>query len=122
MRVGAHTATSILVMLTEVDKEESGSSTGSTDHSASIRCVLALRNVITSNGFAKFNSQLRIVVEMDSACAFIEEGGFVTPDGRQVLYVSIFARRLRKMIQRCGTPCLVLILCFIFQFRLWLVC
>lgn len=48
VRVGAHRATSILVMMTAQDEAEGGAAAGGADSSASVRTVLALRNVILS--------------------------------------------------------------------------
>jgi hypothetical protein len=50
VRVGAHNATSILVMLNERDAHERKESQNQTENSATLRCVLAIRNVIYSNG------------------------------------------------------------------------
>jgi len=50
VRVGAHNACSVLVMMTDRDKQERMESQESTENSATLRCVLSLRNVIYSNG------------------------------------------------------------------------
>lgn len=66
VRVAAHHATSILIMMTAVDEEEQEASIGTADNSATIRTVLALRNVVYSNGNVSetFPVGLRVIVQL----------------------------------------------------------
>lgn len=96
VQVAAHQATSILIMMTEADKAEANESLGATDkpsveNAATIRCLLALRNVIYSNGTAaggaaeikaRFNKDLRVVVQLHVPCSFMEAASFLSPDVR----------------------------------------
>jgi hypothetical protein len=73
VRVAAHHATSILVMMTSVDEAEQAISEGTADNSATIRTVLALRNVIFSNGSVSktFPRGMRVVVQLTKVKLFI---------------------------------------------------
>mmetsp|Transcript_35074 Transcript_35074/g.45218 ORF Transcript_35074/g.45218 Transcript_35074/m.45218 type:complete len:848 (-) Transcript_35074:709-3252(-) len=120
VRVGAQNATSILVMMTDEDKNENGDASGLTDNSATLRTVLALRNVILANGNPEetFNPNLRIVVELDSPCPFIDEAFFVTPTGRQVLYPQNLQRNINSILFYCASkPGLSRVLVALYNFE-----
>jgi hypothetical protein len=121
VRVGAQNATAILVMMTAEDKLESEIfPTASTDNSSTIRTVLALRNVILANGDPKetFNNDLRIVVELDSPCPFIDEVFFVTPTDRQVLYPQNLQRNINSILFYCASkPGLSRVLVSLYNFE-----
>lgn len=85
LRVGAHRAKSILVMMTTEDAIEEKESRGMIKCGASLRVLLGLRHVIFNNcslekkvvqpGFS-----LRIVVQLNSASETINAAKFVGPD------------------------------------------
>ena len=65
-------------MMTKKDEEEAKYSGGRTTNSAALRCLLAIRNIILSNGdnmndksAVSFNPELRIVCQLQSACPYV---------------------------------------------------
>lgn len=86
VRVGAHRATAVLVMLTDTDDAEEEEAKGNVENSATLRCCLALRSVIYSNDNVDetFNRDLRVVVELGSACDYMDEAAIFSPTGRKV--------------------------------------
>jgi hypothetical protein len=64
-------------------------------NSATIRAVLALRNVVYSNGgkvaelALRFQPNLRVVVQIEKACAFLGHADFVGLDGTSCLYIQV---------------------------------
>lgn len=70
IRVAASKATSILVMMNKVDRWEQEELEGSVKNSATIRCLLALRNVIY-DGTSDPDENLRVVCELSTVRATI---------------------------------------------------
>ena len=66
-------------------------------NSATIRAVLALRNVVYSNGgrltelAARFQQNLRVVVQIEKPCPFLHRADFVNLDGTSCLYIQVAA-------------------------------
>ena len=65
VRVAASKATSILVMMNKVDRLEQEELDGSVDNSATMRCLLALRNILF-DGDSEPDKQLRVVCELSA--------------------------------------------------------
>ena len=87
VRVAAHKATSICIMMTEHDAKAI-SEGGKTHNSETIRTVLALRNLVFANGEPEetFKRDLRVVVQLSGPCRFINAANFVSPTGKPCLY------------------------------------
>ena len=82
IRVNAHKATSIMVMMTEQDNKETEDSNGKVTNGATLRTVLAMRHVLYSNNNAQshLESDLRIVVQLQTQCPFAEAAAFKSPN------------------------------------------
>jgi len=105
VRVAAHKATSVVIMMTETDSQEKETGGGGVvAHPATIRTILALRNVIYSNGWAAltFNMNLRVVVHLESDCKFINAMDFIAPDGRQCLYAQDMSLAINTLLFYCA--------------------
>jgi len=114
VKAAAHQATAILLMMTEKDQAEAEESRGGADdlpsveNAATIRCLLALRNVIYSNGTAdggeeevrrRFNPNLRVVVQLHVPCSFMEAAAsFLDPEGRNVVYLQDLTLELNTIV------------------------
>jgi hypothetical protein len=103
VRMAAHDAASILIMMTEDDAAEAENE-GTADNSATIRTVLALRNVMYSNGVVSetFTKDLRVVVELSTPCPFIAATTFVDPKGTSVLYPQELSRTINALLFYCA--------------------
>jgi hypothetical protein len=88
LRVSAQNATSIAIMMTESDENESKLSNGRISNSASIRTVLALRNVMYSNGdpVETFDPDCRIIVQLQRPCRSLSAAAFLAPSGMEVMF------------------------------------
>mmetsp|Transcript_16355 Transcript_16355/g.19346 ORF Transcript_16355/g.19346 Transcript_16355/m.19346 type:complete len:1124 (+) Transcript_16355:43-3414(+) len=88
LRVSAQNATSVAIMMTENDEMESSLSNGRISNSATIRTVLALRNVMYSNGdpVETFESDCRIIVQLQRPCQSLSAASFLAPSGMEVMY------------------------------------
>ena len=79
VRVNAHNATSIIAMMTEKDEEEEEESDGRVKNGATIRTILALRNVVMGNRNAQhlLESDLGIAASSSASAthAFCETPG-----------------------------------------------
>jgi hypothetical protein len=97
----------VLVMMTEVDREESEASTGSTSNSATTRTVLALRTIIYSNGAdpsLTFQPDLRVVVHLDKPCKYLKAASFAAPlSNRSVLYCQDLSRNINSLMFYCAS-------------------
>jgi len=108
VRVAAHRATSVLIMMTEVDLEEQEESAGATENSATIRCLLSLRNVIYSNGkeaaavTTNFPAGLRVVCQLSSPCVFLHAAAIIGPDERSCVHALDLHRTINVMLFQCG--------------------
>jgi hypothetical protein len=87
IRASAHCASSVVIMVGEMDEEEEARSDGYAANSATIRTVLALRNVLCSQweaqgaravNFARAQD-LRVVVQLSQTCAYFDSLSFVSP-------------------------------------------
>ena len=108
VRVAAHRATSVLIMMTEVDLEESEESGGTTTNSASIRCVLSLRNVIYSNGRDQhavsqaFPKDLRVVCQLSGRCPYFHAAAIIGPQDRSCLYPMDLSMYINMLMFHCA--------------------
>ena len=110
VRVNAHRATSIAIMMTKQDEHEAAFSGGRTTNSATLRCLLAVRNIIMSFGedtvgkaAVHFNKDLRVVCQLQSACPYIEAANFVTPSGDPVVFPLDISNYLNTLMFKCST-------------------
>ena len=72
-----------------LDRVEDEESEGLVTNSATIRCVLALRNIVMSNGpepAQTFTQNLRVIVQLSTECKFLDASSFLTPSGSSVLF------------------------------------
>ena len=92
LRVGAHRAAAILVMMSEKDQVEEDESDGTIQNGATLRTSLALRYVIFTNPFATRGGRamphpdLRIVLQMSHPSDYVDAANFTHADGRQVVF------------------------------------
>jgi len=87
VRVAAHKAVAICVMMNESDTEEQGIDEAAVSNSATLRTVLALRNIIFSNNAGSdMTPGFRVVVQLSSECSYIRGCTFLAPDGHDCLF------------------------------------
>ena len=118
VRASAQSARSILVMMTEVDKSEQPE--GASANSATIRTILALRNVIYSDGNAAktFDNQLRVVVQLSEACQFMQAAAIVSPRGRSCLFPMDLQMSINTLLFVCAAkPGLSRVLMSLYNFE-----
>jgi hypothetical protein len=86
LRVSAQNATSVAIMMTELDEREAALSNGRISNSATIRTVLALRNVMYSNGdpAVTFDPDCRIIVQLQRPCRSLTAAALIAPSGMEV--------------------------------------
>jgi hypothetical protein len=108
VRVAAHEATSILIMMTDVDEEETKEN--NFKNSATLRCLLSVRNIIYSKGLAKpggmeasWNPKLRVVVQLRAACDFIDAANFTSPTGTPCVHSQDLTVYLNTVLFRCAS-------------------
>ena len=128
-QVAAHQASAILLMMTEKDKAEAEESRQgnwaesemiakpSVENAATIRCLLALRNLIYSNCSksggsaeigARFNPDLRVVVQLHMPCQFMNAASFLSPEGRHVVYLQDLTLELNSIMFTCASRTFIL--------------
>eukprot|EP00614_Pseudopedinella_elastica_P015233 CAMPEP_0172584816 /NCGR_PEP_ID=MMETSP1068-20121228/4394_1 /TAXON_ID=35684 /ORGANISM="Pseudopedinella elastica, Strain CCMP716" /LENGTH=802 /DNA_ID=CAMNT_0013379117 /DNA_START=74 /DNA_END=2482 /DNA_ORIENTATION=- len=106
VRVRAHKATSVLVMMNSVDFEEQSEGMA-IENSATVRTVLALRNIIYSNGdpetaHLSFKPDLRVVVQLSATCPFMHGASFLAPLGHECLYPQDITKYVNSMLFTCA--------------------
>mmetsp|Transcript_13606 Transcript_13606/g.27862 ORF Transcript_13606/g.27862 Transcript_13606/m.27862 type:complete len:1028 (-) Transcript_13606:78-3161(-) len=120
VRVAAHKASSIVVMMTAADRQGLEDSGGSNENSGSIRTVLALRNLMFSNGdpAETFPTDLRVVVQLSSSCPFLGASAFVTPWGKKCLFAQDVGKSVNRLLFKSSShPGLVNVLMQIMGFE-----
>jgi len=120
IRVAAQRATSIALQMTSVDEAESEYSNGRISNSASIRSLLALRSLFLSNGnpLETFNKDLRVVVQLQQTCPFIESACFVSPSGSLCVYPMDLSKLINTvMFQSASKPGLTRVLSELLDFE-----
>ena len=124
LRVGAHRAAAILVMMSERDQIEEDESEGTIQNGATLRTTLALRNVIFTNPFATRNGRatphpdLRIVLQMSHPSDYVDAANFTHADGRQVVFPVDLSKFSNSLMFKCAAqPGLSAILLDILDFE-----
>ena len=104
VRVAAHKAGAILIMMNDVDMAEEEASGGADlKNAATVRCVLALRNVLYSDGdLSSFSPSLRVVVQLTRSCPFLDSAAFVAPDGHNSLYTQDLSKFVNSLLFFCA--------------------
>jgi len=101
IRVGAQCATSICLMLTDMDSEEQELSHNKITNGASVRSLLALRHVLyTSQEFATTFHSRRVVVQLQTECEYLDSMSLLGPGARPIvtsLNMSVFVNTLMFM-------------------------
>ena len=88
IRVGAHRASAILVMMTERDTKEEDESDGRIHNGATLRTTLALRHVLFTNPYSKRLTVipgLRIVLQLQGPSEYVDATCFKHPNGDDVI-------------------------------------
>jgi hypothetical protein len=90
IRVGAHKASAILVMMSKMDQVEEEESDGTIQNGATTRVLLALRHVLFTNSYTSakgtgLNPDLRIVVQMSNPSEYVDAACFVHDNGNPVV-------------------------------------
>ena len=125
IRVAAHRAGAIVVMLTEEDKKEADYSNGSLHNGATLRCVLALRHVIFTNKYSeKPNTgvsmcpNLRIILHMTSPSTFVDAANFCDENNNSVIHAVDLSKFLNSVMFSCASqPGLAKVLTSILNFE-----
>ena len=76
-------------MMTDVDEEDEVRTNGLVSNSATVRTVLALRNVVFSNGLdvaTSIQPELRVIVQLSRPCSYLLNASFIALDGHNCLY------------------------------------
>ena len=86
IRVGAHKASAILVMMSKMDQVEEKESEGTIHNGATLRVVLALRHVLFTNSYTAakgngLNPDLRIVLQMSNPSEYVDAACFTHDNG-----------------------------------------
>ena len=86
IRVGAHKASAILVMMSKMDQVEEEESEGTIHNGATLRVVLALRHVLFTNSYTAakgngLNPDLRIVLQMSNPSEYVDAACFTHDNG-----------------------------------------
>ena len=110
VRVAAHEATSVLITMTQRDKEEQDMSLDeggqpTIGNSATLRALLALRNVVYSHGRTpgqRMKPGFRVVVQLQEGCPFVDAAAFMAPDGSQCLYAQDLSPFLNTTMFTCA--------------------
>ena len=108
LRVGAHRAAAILVMMSEKDQVEEDESEGTIQNGATLRTSLALRYVIFTNPYATKNGRamphpdLRIVLQMSHPSDYVDAACFAHADGRQVIFPVDLSKFSNSLMFNCA--------------------
>ena len=105
IRVGAHRASAILVMMTVKDTEEEDESDGKIFNGATLRTCLALRNVLFTNKYSEahdINPDLRIVMQMLHPSEYVDAALFKHPNGQNVVIPMDLSVFLNSLMFKCA--------------------
>lgn len=108
LRVGAHRAAAILVMMSEQDQTEEDESEGTIQNGATLRATLALRHVIFQHPFSMDNGKpmphpdLRIVLQMSHPSEYVSAACFSHADGRQVIFPVDLSKFSNSLMFNCA--------------------
>ena len=105
IRVGAHRASAILVMMTVKDTEEEDESDGKIFNGATLRTCLALRNVLFTNKYSEahdINPDLRIVLQMLHPSEYVDAALFKHPNGQNVVIPMDLSVFLNSLMFKCA--------------------
>ena len=105
IRVGAHRAAAILVMMTERDANELEESDGQLHNGATLRTALAIRHVLFTNpysGAADVHPELRVVMQMSSASAYVDAACFTHANGDDAIIPMDLSRFLNSLMFICA--------------------
>ena len=123
IRVGAHRAAAILVMITEQDTKEEDESNGRIFNGATLRTTLALRQVLFTNPYDEARGVtvfpgLRIILQMLHPSEYVDAACFVHPDGKDVVIPMDLSLFLNTLMFKCAAqPGLSSILMSILDFE-----
>ena len=123
IRVGAHRAAAILVMMTEQDTKEEDESNGRIFNGATLRTTLALRQVLFTNPYDEARGVtvfpgLRIILQMLHPSEYVDAACFVHPDGKDVVIPMDLSLFLNALMFKCAAqPGLSSILMSILDFE-----
>jgi hypothetical protein len=109
LRVGAHRAAAIMVMMSKEDQVEEDESEGTIHNGATLRATLALRHVIfkhpyatDAKGHAQPHPDLRIVLQMSHPSDYVEAACFTHEDGRRVIFPIDLSRFANSLMFNCA--------------------
>ena len=90
IRVGAHKASAILIMMSKMDQVEEEESDGTIQNGATTRVLLALRHVLFTNSYTSapgtgLNPDLRVVVQMSNPSEYVDAACFAHDNGSPVV-------------------------------------
>eukprot|EP00927_Polykrikos_kofoidii_P021142 TRINITY_DN20116_c0_g1_i1.p1 TRINITY_DN20116_c0_g1~~TRINITY_DN20116_c0_g1_i1.p1 ORF type:complete len:1114 (-),score=160.35 TRINITY_DN20116_c0_g1_i1:65-3406(-) len=101
LRVGVQHAVAIVTMMVELDDRESHL-WGWVANGATLRVLLAIRHILFASGELPPWSNLRIVLQMNVACASIGAANFKTPDYRPVVHFHNLMGFLNSILFNCA--------------------
>ena len=105
IRVGAHRASAILVMMTERDTKEEDESDGRIHNGATLRTTLALRHVLFTNPYSKRLTVipgLRIVLQLQGPSEYVDATCFKHPNGDDVIIPMDLSAFLNSLMFKCA--------------------
>ena len=107
IRVSAHRAAAIIVMMNDYDTDVLNSSKGRIESGATIRTSLALRNVLLKNPLVsslgdKLKKDLRVVLQLQSSSSIVEVINFKDKFGNAVMYPIDESKFLDSLLFRCA--------------------
>ena len=106
IRVGAHRAAAIVVMLTDKDNEEEDYSDGAIQNGATLRCALALRHVVFGNRYSArdaLHPELRMILQMTSPSKYVNAACFKNDAGNDVIMPMDLSVFLNSLMFSCAT-------------------
>ena len=105
IRVGAHRAAAILVMMTAQDQKEEDESEGSIQNGATLRAVLALRHVFFTNPWDRtreVNPDLRVVLQMSNKSEYVDAAMFQHNNGNPVIIPMDLTLFMNSLMFKCA--------------------
>ena len=109
LRVRAHQATSIVLMLTDKDDEELEASEGKVLNGATTRGLLALRHVLfahrmdpDSGAGLNIDEKLRVVVQLSAPSKYVEAAQWTSSSGTEVVYPLDLSVFLNSLLFNCA--------------------
>ena len=112
IRVGAHRAACVIVMMTEHDIAEEEHNDGLVQNGATLRVCLALRHVIFSNPFnvvdeentyEMYHPALRIVMQMTTPSAYVDAACFRNQHADEVIIPVDLSLFTNTLMFNCAT-------------------